>query len=155
MAWKIHSGNMLGGQSEEKPFLTASSTSQKSFLGGHMGTHRSKLFQTCSRSVSKTRITSRSVLERFWKPLETNFEAFFKVSTWWDDEPMTDLTKWRSVGARLNAMQSRSDKHMSDWTFKFKLTPTIVQNPAPRGPNGIQNQLWRHPGRPSRKENVF
>ena len=41
-----------------------------------------------------------------------------------------------------------SDKHTSDSILKLKLPPTIVQNPTPRGPNGVQNPFWGPPGRP-------
>ena len=33
--------------------------------------------------------------------------------------------------------------------FEAKISLKIVQNPAPRGPNGLQNPFWKHPGRPS------
>ena len=32
--------------------------------------------------------------------------------------------------------------------FEAKISSKIVQNPAPRGPNGLQNPFWKHPGRP-------
>ena len=33
--------------------------------------------------------------------------------------------------------------------FETRISLKIVQNPAPRGPNGLQNLFWKHPGRPS------
>ena len=38
-------------------------------------------------------------------------------------------------------------KHASDSLFKLRLHPKIVQNPAPRAPKRLQNQVWRPPGR--------
>mgnify|MGYP003314283834 CR=1 FL=1 len=64
-------------------------------------------------------------------------------------------TRWKAFGARRNAMQNWSDKHTSDWIFTLKLSPKIVQKPAPRGPNGSQNPFWRPPGKPSWREVVF
>ena len=52
-------------------------------------------------------------------------------------------------------MQNWSDKHTSDSIFKLKWSPKMVQNDAPRGPNGLQNPFWRPPERPSWKVYVF
>ena len=77
MASKIHFGGLLGGQAEKKMFLKASRTPQRPFWEAIW---EAKSFQTRPRSVYKTRVTSNSVLERFWNTLETDFKAFFEVS---------------------------------------------------------------------------
>ena len=42
----------------------------------------SKTIPNPFQKVSKTQVTSKSVLEQFWNPLETEFKANFKVSAW-------------------------------------------------------------------------
>ena len=78
MASRIHSGDVLGGQAEEKTFFNASRTPQGPLLGSHVGV------QTGSKPVPEAfprrQMTSKNVWERFWNPLETDLEIFFEVS---------------------------------------------------------------------------
>ena len=75
---------------EEVVFKGVEDASRTSF-GRPCGSPKS--FQTRPGSVSKTHVTSNSVLERFWNPLETDFECFFEVSAWWDDKQKRQ--EWR------------------------------------------------------------
>ena len=60
-ASKIHSGGLLGGQTEKNRFLQASRTPSR------------------YGSASDTQLISKSVLEWFWPVLDTNFGVFFEV----------------------------------------------------------------------------
>ena len=78
MAPKIHSAGLPGGQVRKKTVLMASRTPQGPLLGGHLGVENHS--KTRPGSVSKTHVTSNSVLERFWITLETDFKGNFEVS---------------------------------------------------------------------------
>ena len=49
--------------------------------------------------------------------------------------------------SRRREMQNWRDKHAPVLFLERKWYPTIIQNPFPRGPNGVQNRAWRPPGR--------
>ena len=74
MASKIHSGGVLGGEAEKNTLFNASRTPQGLLLMSHLGV------QNRSKRVSKTPMTSKSVLQQFWDALETDFDVFFEVS---------------------------------------------------------------------------
>ena len=57
-----------------------------------------------------------------------------------------EIWKFNASGARRCTMQNWSDKRTSDSIFERKWSPKMIQNDAPRGPNGLQNPFWRHPG---------
>ena len=59
----------------------------------------------------------------------------YKTSTHWDhDEMQCETEVTNTLRAQL---------------VKLKIPPDIIQNPAPKIPNGVQNPFWRPLGKPS------
>ena len=67
-----------GRLSESEDVFDGLEEASRTSFGRPFGSRKS--FQTRLGSVSKTHVTSNSVLERFWNTLETDFKAFFEVS---------------------------------------------------------------------------
>ena len=65
------------------------------------------------------------------------------------------IKKINAFEARRNAIQNWSDNHMSDSIFNLKSSPKVVQNPAPRGPIGLQNPFRRPPGGQAEEKSFF